>query len=212
MASKTKEPVRTRLPFAGEIPAAARQAILKRADINLSSSLTSRLKTATQEIRRLVQAQEALSFSAVRATHDAARESAVREIMSGAEPLAQFKSLDTLSREFATRREALVAAHSRVFVGCVDDLEEVGKAIQKAVSNLADSMEEQEREAAEAFLIPFAASPQLAITQSVLVLVKNRFDGIRELATTGAAHAGLSRHFPLGPSRRVDRVVTNFQG
>ena len=183
------------LPYKNEITDAARVAVVKRAGPNIPANLLGRLTKATTEIRRLVQAQEALSFESVKQAHNAARESAVVEILHGAEPVSQFKHLDTLGREFAARRDALKQAQARIFAGSIGDIEAAGAIILAAVSKLATETEREEGETAEEFGVEFQPSTQLKLIQSVAMLIGRRFEGLRPAAAVAPANMGSAASF-----------------
>jgi hypothetical protein len=183
------------LPYCGEIEDATRVAVLKLANASLPTDLVGRLKVTTADIHRLDSAIADLSLDSVRRFHGAAREADVNAIISGANPVSPAKHLDTLGREFASRRATLTEAKARVFTACLDDLERVGALLASAVSALSAKTESAERAAAEEFHVAFTASPQLCLIQSVGLLVQHRFTGIREHAKSNAANMGSPASF-----------------
>jgi hypothetical protein len=91
--------------------------------------------------------------------------------------------------------DRLVEAHGRVFLGCIEDLETVGRLIEEGVASLAADVETGEREDAAQFAVEYQASPQLKVIQSVVLLVRHRFHGIRAAAASNPANLGSPASF-----------------
>jgi hypothetical protein len=189
---KASPPARNLPPYEGVIAPDSLRAVVTRADPKIKPATIERLKKSTGEIRRLVQAQEALSVESVRQAHRASIDSSVASIRKGAAPetINNVQDVSSIAAEYSAKRQALREAQGSVAVDTLDDLEDAGDAIITAVDELALATENAERAEAEGFHVEFRPSQQLLLIRSVGFLIKQRFNGIREVITRDSVHAG----------------------